>query len=74
MKSSLIFKYVGSTVVPILAAKPIIDLFVCRRSGKNATAPIAVLVLGYEYLGEAGVPGRLVFSVNVIILMRSMLT
>jgi GrpB-like predicted nucleotidyltransferase (UPF0157 family)/N-acetylglutamate synthase-like GNAT family acetyltransferase len=54
-------EHIGSTAVPGLAAKPIIDLQVgtAGRPGPAAGSPLAVL--GYEGLGEAGVPGRLYF-------------
>ena len=53
-------EHIGSTAVPDLAAKPIIDLML----GVNVYPPSPALLqeierLGYESLGEAGVPGRL---------------
>lgn len=55
-------QHIGSTAVPGLAAKPIIDILIGLQTLGNATEPIAVLqTLGYEYLGEAGIPGRLYF-------------
>ena len=52
-------QHIGSTAVPGLDAKPIVDLMV----GIGELGRIADLVerlerLGYESLGEAGVPGR----------------
>ena len=51
--------HIGSTAVPGLAAKPIIDLMPVVRSlaEVDAAAP-AFEALGYEYLGEFGIPGR----------------
>ena len=49
-------EHIGSTAVPGLAAKPIIDLLV----GVPALDPTLRLV-DYEACGEAGVPGRLYF-------------
>lgn len=51
--------HIGSTAVPGLAAKPIIDLMPVVRSleAADAAAP-AFAALGYEYLGEFGIPGR----------------
>lgn len=51
--------HIGSTAVPGLAAKPIIDLMPVVRSLEevDAAAP-AFEALGYEYLGEFGIPGR----------------
>jgi len=56
-------EHVGSTSVPLLAAKPIIDIMVVVPDapiGKKTIAPLAVL--GYEYRGELGIPGRLYFA------------
>jgi GrpB-like predicted nucleotidyltransferase (UPF0157 family) len=62
--ASLKFEHVGSTAVPGLAGKPIVDLML----GASPTVWAAreelrprVVALGYEDLGEAGVPGRLSF-------------
>ena len=55
-------QHVGSTAVPGLAAKPIIDIALGLRNlsdGERCIAPLQAL--GYEYLGEAGIPGRLFF-------------
>jgi len=49
-------EHVGSTAVPDLPAKPIIDLLV----GVQELSPLLRLP-DYEALGEAGVPGRLYF-------------
>jgi GrpB-like predicted nucleotidyltransferase (UPF0157 family) len=58
-------EHIGSTAVPDLAAKPIVDLML----GINSYPPSPALVqeierLGYEPLGEAGVPGRLYFRLR----------
>jgi GrpB-like predicted nucleotidyltransferase (UPF0157 family) len=55
-------EHIGSTAVPDLLAKPIVDIMV----GVSPFPPSArwsesVVALGYEALGEAGVPGRLYF-------------
>ena len=51
--------HIGSTSVPGLAAKPIIDILVSVRSleGTDGAAE-AFGEAGYEYLGEFGIPGR----------------
>ena len=51
--------HIGSTAVEGLAAKPIIDIMpvVRRLSAVDSAAP-ALKRLGYEYLGEFGIPGR----------------
>ena len=52
-------EHFGSTSVPGLAAKPIIDILVGFEQWPMLEAVSAALQsLGYEYLGEAGVPGR----------------
>lgn len=62
--ASLKFEHIGSTAVPGLAGKPIVDLML------GAAAPVwaareelrpRLVALGYEDLGEAGMPGRLTF-------------
>lgn len=55
-------EHIGSTAVPGLAAKPVIDIQVGVAGPPDAQrvgGPLAAL--GYEGLGEAGVPGRLYF-------------
>lgn len=56
-------EHVGSTAVPGLAAKPIVDLDMLLRS--NADMPAAIRRLatgGYVHLGDLGVPGREAFA------------
>lgn len=56
---SLHFEHVGSTAVPGLAAKPILDLAAGRRSEISAEIYIPVLeAAGYIYRGNGGLPGR----------------
>jgi GrpB-like predicted nucleotidyltransferase (UPF0157 family) len=55
-------EHIGSTAVPGLAAKPVVDMML----GVAAYPPPVPLIetitaLGYENVGEAGVPGRLYF-------------
>ncbi len=55
-------EHVGSTAVPGLAAKPIIDIGVALRSFEDALHCITPLFeLGYQCLGEYGIPGRIFF-------------
>jgi GrpB-like predicted nucleotidyltransferase (UPF0157 family) len=55
-------EHVGSTAVPGLAAKPIIDIGVALRSFEDALHCITPLFeLGYQCLGEYGIPGRVFF-------------
>jgi GrpB-like predicted nucleotidyltransferase (UPF0157 family) len=52
-------EHVGSTAVPGLAAKPIIDIDVLLRSAADLPAAITRLAtLGYQHRGDLGVPGR----------------
>ncbi len=51
--------HIGSTSVPGLAAKPIIDIMVVVRSLEGVdTVAEKFLDIGYEYLGEFGIMGR----------------
>ncbi len=55
-------EHVGSTAVPGLAAKPVLDLLAGLRSADAAPERIrAMEALGYECLGEFGLPGRIFF-------------
>lgn len=52
-------EHFGSTAVIGLRAKPIIDILVAPAVWPLATEDRSELIgLGYEYLGEAGIPGR----------------
>jgi GrpB-like predicted nucleotidyltransferase (UPF0157 family) len=52
-------QHIGSTAVPGLDAKPIVDLMVgIGEPGRIAEVIERLERLGYESLGEAGVPGR----------------
>jgi GrpB-like predicted nucleotidyltransferase (UPF0157 family) len=56
---ALAVEHVGSTSVPGLCAKPVIDIAIGvtdLQTGKECVAPLSAL--GYEYKGEAGIPGR----------------
>jgi GrpB-like predicted nucleotidyltransferase (UPF0157 family) len=55
-------EHIGSTSVPDLCAKPIVDILVGLRELELTDEQIAAMTeLGYEYLGEYGLPGRLFF-------------
>jgi GrpB-like predicted nucleotidyltransferase (UPF0157 family) len=55
-------EHVGSTSVPDLSAKPVVDILIGVRELELSDEQIAALErLGYEYLGEYGLPGRLFF-------------
>ena len=56
-------EHVGSTAVPGLAAKPIIDIDVLLKSTEDLLEVIAKLkAVGYEHEGTLGVPGRDAFK------------
>ncbi|HEY4670198.1 MAG TPA: GrpB family protein [Tepidiformaceae bacterium] len=60
-------EHIGSTSVPGLAAKPIIDIMpgVEDIAGARARLEAGMRGLGYESLGEYGIPGRLYFRKGV---------
>jgi GrpB-like predicted nucleotidyltransferase (UPF0157 family) len=56
---SLRMEHTGSTAVPGLAAKPIIDILAGSRDEERRERTIAALeAAGYSYRGEQGIPGR----------------
>ena len=55
-------QHIGSTSVPGLAAKPIIDIAIGTTSFEEAVVCIEpISALGYRYRGEAGIPRRHLF-------------
>lgn len=60
--ASLAIEHVGSTSVPGLAAKPVIDLCIVVASPRDIPFVVKPLVaLGYTHQGELGVPDRHAF-------------
>ncbi|MEN9644498.1 MAG: hypothetical protein RL238_1167 [Actinomycetota bacterium] len=57
----LAMEHVGSTSVPGLAAKPVIDVDVVVQPDDVAAASAALESIGYTALGEMGVPQRWAF-------------
>jgi GrpB-like predicted nucleotidyltransferase (UPF0157 family) len=58
-ESILQVEHIGSTAVPGLAAKPIVDLMARSRTVPlNPQSIHALAGIGYEDLGEHGIPGR----------------
>lgn len=58
-------EHVGSTAVPGLAAKPVLDILVGARPFPLAEEALGALAaLGYEYRGDGGVPGDQFFRTN----------
>lgn len=56
---ALTFEHIGSTAVPGLAAKPILDVAAGRPMESSAADYVPVLeAAGYIYRGESGLPGR----------------
>ncbi|MDX2241092.1 MAG: GrpB family protein [Leptolyngbyaceae cyanobacterium bins.302] len=54
--------HIGSTAIPGIYAKPIIDLLVEVESITQMDQQVAVMqALGYEAMGEYGIPGRRYF-------------
>jgi GrpB-like predicted nucleotidyltransferase (UPF0157 family) len=51
-------EHVGSTSVPGLAAKPIIDIDIVMREGRFERIKRGLESLGYEDEGDLGIPGR----------------
>ena len=59
---AIAIEHIGSTSVPGLSAKPIVDVLVgLGELDVTAEQILAMAELGYEYLGEHGLPGRLFF-------------
>ncbi len=60
---ALAVEHVGSTAVPCLAAKPILDVDVVVASVSQVQAVIARLAeIGYMHLGDLGIAGREAFA------------
>jgi GrpB-like predicted nucleotidyltransferase (UPF0157 family) len=60
---ALAIEHIGSTAIPNLAAKPIIDIMVGVRDLSEAEKFLRQPLekIGYEYRGETGIAGRLYF-------------
>lgn len=59
---ALSVEHIGSTAVPGLAAKPVIDIDVVVRSLDDIPEAVQRLaVIGYEHEGDGGIDGREVF-------------
>lgn len=55
-------EHVGSTAVPGLAAKPVIDVDVVVDEARLAPTIAALTAAGYTHRGELGIPGRHAFA------------
>jgi len=59
---TLSLEHVGSTSIPDMPAKPILDIAAGRPRGASIQGYVAALErAGYEHRGERGVPGRELF-------------
>ncbi|MEY2846607.1 MAG: hypothetical protein RL076_2153 [Chloroflexota bacterium] len=60
---AITIEHVGSTAVPGLAAKPIIDMDIVVQHSSDIPGIIATLApLGYEHRGDLGIVGREAFT------------
>ena len=60
---ALRIEHVGSTSVPGLSAKPVIDIDVVIRDGSLLDSAVLVLgKIGYRHEGDLGIPGREAFK------------
>lgn len=60
---AIAIEHYGSTSVPGLVAKPLLDILVGGREATDAAPYLAALApLGYDYAPHAGVPEHLVFG------------
>src|SRR5581483_3856942 len=63
---NVVIEHIGSTAVPGLAAKPIIDILMIVETAEDAMRAITPLVrLGYTCYGEAEIAGRIYFDRRV---------
>lgn len=53
------FEHIGSTSIPGMLAKPIVDMMIGVANGQVERIRVKVGALGYEDMGEAGVSGRI---------------
>jgi GrpB-like predicted nucleotidyltransferase (UPF0157 family) len=59
---AIAIEHVGSTAVPGLAAKPVIDIDAVVPPDQVGTAIARLAALGYRHKGDLGVPGREAFA------------
>jgi GrpB-like predicted nucleotidyltransferase (UPF0157 family) len=64
-KQLLLIEHIGSTSIPGIKAKPIIDILIAVTDiGCVAGAIPAMEALGYDFRGERGIPGRQYFRME----------
>ena len=54
-------EHVGSTAVPGLCAKPVLDIDIVIKAAELTQVATCLSRLGYEFMGEVGIPDRFVF-------------
>lgn len=69
-ENAIAIHHIGSTAIPGIYAKPIIDLLVAVRSIAQVDGQTMV-AQGYEAMGEYGIPGRRYFRKNDAAGMRT---
>lgn len=69
--ASAVVEHVGSTSVPGLAAKPILDIDVVVDPVDVEAAIIALEAIGYAHRGDLGVPGREAFVAPDVVPRRN---
>ena len=57
-------EHVGSTSVPGMTAKPIIDIDIVMREGQFERIKSYLAPLGYEHVGDLGIAGREAFKLT----------
>lgn len=64
---TIAFEHIGSTSIPGLAAKPILDMLAGYPPGAVVADYVPVLVdAGYSHRGEQGIPGREFFRMGAV--------
>jgi len=60
-----VIEHIGSTAIPGMPAKPILDIMPGLRTHSDGLRTIEPLTqLGYDYQGENGIPGRYYFGLR----------
>jgi len=61
-KKALAVEHIGSTAVPEMPARPVIDILVgIVTVGDQRKPPFELKLNGYDYVGDCGIPDRLVY-------------
>src|SRR5208282_5822756 len=55
-------EHIGSTAVPGIAARPVVDILIgVQAVGSPEQPPFNLSLRGFDYFGDCGLPGRLVY-------------